>query len=461
MAIILQVGQCGNQIGSSFFQKVYDQLKFEKKDRFNFELELFNRFFYRNSKGKIIARAVAIDTEGKVIDELLNKNGPNADWCYDESNCISGIEGSGNNWAYGFNEHLTDEDDDEEVLKLKRICLKEIPNVKKLSSNYILKRLREQMDLCDDDEQDKVLITIMSVAGGTGSGLGTRLLNLIHDRHPQLLILPIIVWPFESGEICLQNYNSLFTLTNLYDNISTSIIAIDNEQIFKQSMQVNKNRQNIPTISMNEMNEMISEQLFGFLAPIPNESLSVFISRLSSTISTNQHKILSLRSLPYIEENMLDYTTYNWNDLMKRTSQLIIDTSANSCAELNWRLKSNDSQQFFHKLITISRSSTNERIDENLILQHFSTNKFHSTSIDSIEHFQSFSLSKYEKMITCLINSRQPIVRILSRIRDRASNLFSKNAYVHHYQRYGMEEEDFEWIFDRTNSIINEYIHSN
>lgn len=75
----------------------------------------------------------------------------------------------------------------------------------------------------------------MSVAGGTGSGLGTRTTELLRDTYPHSCILnqvrspnsrqamPVfvsrspsqVVWPYSSGEVIVQNYNALLSLSHL------------------------------------------------------------------------------------------------------------------------------------------------------------------------------------------------------------------------------------------------------
>jgi tubulin beta len=54
-----------------------------------------------------------------------------------------------------------------------------------------------------------------SVAGGTGSGLGSRILEEVKKEFQELNILNINVFPFDIGENALQNYNTLLSLNSL------------------------------------------------------------------------------------------------------------------------------------------------------------------------------------------------------------------------------------------------------
>ena len=56
-----------------------------------------------------------------------------------------------------------------------------------------------------------------SIAGGTGSGLGSYLLERLNDRFPKKLIQTYSVFPndSETSDVVVQPYNSLLTLKRL------------------------------------------------------------------------------------------------------------------------------------------------------------------------------------------------------------------------------------------------------
>ncbi|XP_068735104.1 tubulin epsilon chain-like isoform X2 [Montipora capricornis] len=113
-SIVVQVGQCGNQIGCRFWDlALREHASTNKHGMFD---ESLNSFFrnvdtrYKNpvdipvgnSKQKIKslkARAVMIDMEEGVVNEILK--GPLRD-VFDCQQLITDVSGSGNNWATGF-----------------------------------------------------------------------------------------------------------------------------------------------------------------------------------------------------------------------------------------------------------------------------------------------------------------------------------------------------------------------
>lgn len=56
-----------------------------------------------------------------------------------------------------------------------------------------------------------------SIAGGTGSGMGSYLLETLNDRYPKKLIQTYSVFPnqHESSDVVVQPYNSVLTLKRL------------------------------------------------------------------------------------------------------------------------------------------------------------------------------------------------------------------------------------------------------
>ena len=53
---------------------------------------------------------------------------------------------------------------------------------------------------------------IHSLIGGTGGGLGCRILESIKEEFPGIHITSVTTTPYVSGESPMQHYNSLLTL---------------------------------------------------------------------------------------------------------------------------------------------------------------------------------------------------------------------------------------------------------
>lgn len=63
-----------------------------------------------------------------------------------------------------------------------------------------------------------------SIAGGTGSGLGSYLLEKISDRYPKKLVQTYSVFPTQTSEVVVQPYNSILALKRLTCNADCVVI---------------------------------------------------------------------------------------------------------------------------------------------------------------------------------------------------------------------------------------------
>ena len=60
--------------------------------------------------------------------------------------------------------------------------------------------VRREVERCD---RLAGFVTLMSVAGGTGSGVGTYVTQCLREVYPNSFILNHLTWPYDSGEVGL------------------------------------------------------------------------------------------------------------------------------------------------------------------------------------------------------------------------------------------------------------------
>lgn len=121
--VTVQLGQCGNQVGHELFEAIsHDALQDHRK---LFSTASRERFFNQTARGgespaelwavcsapaylckrfcllDLVARAVLVDMEPKVIKQSISKANSSGRWRYGETSHFFQNQGSGNNWANG------------------------------------------------------------------------------------------------------------------------------------------------------------------------------------------------------------------------------------------------------------------------------------------------------------------------------------------------------------------------
>jgi len=100
-----------------------------------------------------------------------------------------------------------------------------------------------------------------SIAGGTGSGLGSFLLERLNDKFPKKLVQTYSVFPnAQEGDVVVQPYNALLTLKRLA-NHADSVVVLDNGALAR----INADRLHLQTPSFDQTNQLVSVFVFLFV----------------------------------------------------------------------------------------------------------------------------------------------------------------------------------------------------
>ena len=98
----LQAGQCGNQIGTKFWEIISDEhgidVTGEYKGDSDLQIERINVYFNEAAGGKYVPRAILTDLEPGTMDSI--RAGPIGQM-FKPDNFTFGQSGAGNNWAKG------------------------------------------------------------------------------------------------------------------------------------------------------------------------------------------------------------------------------------------------------------------------------------------------------------------------------------------------------------------------
>ncbi|KAG2448245.1 hypothetical protein HYH02_006829 [Chlamydomonas schloesseri] len=230
--ITLQLGQCGNQLGCSFFNTLATE--FSSHD---YGTEAVHEYYRPSPDPNLYtARSVLIDMEPKVVAGARSAAAASGSWWrYPSAGYLVMQSGSGNNWAQGFHGYGPQVHDDAVELVRKEV---------------------EQADSLTG------FLLLQSMAGGTGAGLGTYVAAALRDEYHSAFIANCCVWPYESGEVIVQPYNTLLTLSHLAD-VSDGLVLLENEALHRTAAKL----YGIARPSFGDMNGIAARALAAALLP--------------------------------------------------------------------------------------------------------------------------------------------------------------------------------------------------
>lgn len=230
--INVQIGQCGNQLGLKWWDVMLQEYKAHPQ-----YTDACNAVFYDvNSNGgpgdtsystlgvslekrapavsqhgkssssssltHLRARCVAVDMEEGVLHSMLR--GP-LKHLFDNNFFVSDVSGAGNNFGVGHMEYGD------------------------LYIDSIADTIRRQVELCDCIQ---AFFVLHSLSGGTGSGLGTRVLGMLEEEFPHVFRISPVVLPSVVDDVVTAPYNACFALRHVIEH-ADCVLPLDNDALGK------------------------------------------------------------------------------------------------------------------------------------------------------------------------------------------------------------------------------------
>lgn len=477
--IVLQLGQCGNQIGRQLFTTLHEDalgaLHGRKSSSVDAYCEVSLSRFFDARRGKnarssnsssddddLRARAILVDMESKAVHQTLAEAEKTGRWSYDASCVYAQKRGSGNNWASGY--HCRGPPAAERILDM----------------------VQTQAERCD---QLSGFLVLMSVAGGTGSGVGSYLTESLRDHFPGNCLLNAVVWPYTTGEVIVQDYNAVLTTKHLQD-ASDGVILLQNDQLQKAASKLLL----LKDISFSDLNRIISHSLSGLLQPSFDIScLSSLTRQAPSPLLYNQcllrdaqtklcpspdFKMLSLKNIPQMPESSQAYTRYLWPGLLKHLRQMLM-CDAPIEEGMDWTMSSSetstslftygtggDHSRRAHQTsrginkslgnLLVVRGNELESVEKSIFTDKSLYCKWALPDLACSVWCSKRTFNRYEKSCTLLSNSQGCVLPLDTACR-KAWQMYSCRAYVHQYLQNGLSEQELLDSFLSVEQVIKSY----
>ncbi|RTE78593.1 Tubulin beta chain [Fusarium euwallaceae] len=416
----LQVGQCGNQIGTNFWQTVSGEHGIDLDGAYNgtsdAQLERLNVYFNQATGNKYVPRAVLIDLEPGPLDSI--RAGPMGQ-LFRPDNFVSGADSAGNNWAKG---HYSEGAE----------IVDEVVDV-----------VRREAEGCDHLQGFQLS---HSLGGGSGSGMGTLLLAKIKEEFPDRMIATYSVLPSPTvSNTVVEPYNTTLALNQLIEN-SDETFCLDNKALVDICTRSLK----IATPSYSDLNLLIAKVMAGVTTCFR------FPGQLNSDLRKMAVNMIPFPRLHFFMVGFAPLTSRDSRSFQHFTvpslTQQLFDPK-NMMADSDFR----NGRYLACSAIFRGRLSTKEIEDQMLNVQSKNSSYF----VDWIPNNVQTALCSVPPqglgMAATFVGNSTAIQEVFKHVADQFSAMFRRKAFLHWYTGEGMDDMEFTEAESNMHDLISEY----
>ncbi|GET93913.1 beta tubulin [Leishmania tarentolae] len=415
-----QAGQCGNQIGSKFWEVISDEHGVDPTGTYqgdsDLQLERINVYFDESSGGRYVPRAVLMDLEPGTMDSV--RAGPYGQ-LFRPDNFIFGQSGAGNNWAKG---HYTE--GAELIDSVLDVC-------------------RKEAESCDCLQGFQLS---HSLGGGTGSGMGTLLISKLREEYPDRIMMTFSVIPSPRvSDTVVEPYNTTLSVHQLVENSDESM-CIDNEALYDICFRTLK----LTTPTFGDLNHLVAAVMSGVTCCL----------RFPGQLNSDLRK-LAVNLVPFPR---LHFFMMGFAPLTSRGSQQYRGLSVAELTQQMFDAKNmmQAADPRHGRYLTASalfrgRMSTKEVDEQMLNVQNKNSSYFIEWIPNNIKSSICDIPPKGLKMSVTFIGNNTCIQEMFRRVGEQFTGMFRRKAFLHWYTGEGMDEMEFTEAESNMNDLVSEY----
>eukprot|EP01018_Ginkgo_biloba_P001977 Gb_29712 [translate_table: standard] len=412
----IHIGQAGIQVGNTCWELfclehgIQPDGRIPSDDVLRRGDDAYSTFFSETGAGKHVPRALFVDLEPTVIDEV--RTGIYRQLFHPEQ-LISGKEDAANNFARG---HYT---------------------VGKDVLDLCLDRLRK---ICDNCSSLQGFLVFNAVGGGTGSGLGSLLLERLSVEYGKKSKLGFTIYPSpQVSTAVVEPYNSVLSTHSLLEHTDVAIL-LDNEAIYD----ICKRCLNIERPTYQNLNRLISQVISSLTTSLRFQgALNVDITEFQTNLVPfpRIHFMLSSYA-PMISKER----AYHESLTVKEITSSVFETSS-------MMAKCDPRHGKYMACCLMYRGDVVPK-DVNAAVSLIKTKRsvqfvdWCPTGFKCGINYQpptvvpGGDLAKVLRAV-CMISNNTAVAEVFSRIDHKFDLMFAKRAFVHWYVGEGMEEGEF------------------
>ena len=416
----IQAGQCGNQIGSKFWEVISDEHGIDGTGTYmgdsDLQLERINVYYTEGGGGRYVPRAALVDLEPGTMDSV--RAGPLGQ-LFRPENFVFGQSGAGNNWAKG---HYT------EGAELV---------------DALLDVVRKEAEACDCLQGFQLC---HSLGGGTGSGLGTLIISKVREEYPDRIMSTFSVFPSPKvSDTVVEPYNATLSVHQLVEN-ADEVQVIDNEALYDICFRTLK----LTTPTYGDLNHLVSAAMSGVTCCLR------FPGQLNSDLRKLATNLIPFPRLHFFLIGFAPLTSrgsQNYRNLsVPELTQQMFDAKNMMCAADPRHGRYLTACAMFR-----GRMSTKEVDEQMLNVQKKNSSYFVEWIPNNIKSSICDIPPKGLKMSATFIGNSTSIQEVFKRIGEQFTAMFRRKAFLHWYTGEGMDEMEFTEAESNMNDLMSEY----
>ncbi|KAK8402009.1 hypothetical protein O3P69_001233 [Scylla paramamosain] len=416
----IQVGQCGNQIGSKFWEVISDEHGIFPDGSYQgsheLQLERINVYYSEAQGGKFVPRAVLVDLEPGTMDSIRSSA---YGQFFKPYNFCFGQSGAGNNWAKG---HYT------EGAEL-------VDNV--------IDVVRKEAEECDCLQGFQLK---HSLGGGTGSGMGTLLISKIREEYPDRIMNTFSVMPSPKvSDTVVEPYNATLSVHQLVENTDETY-CIDNEALYDICFRTLK----LATPTYGDLNHLVSLTVSGITTCL----------RFPGQLNADLRK-LAVNMVPFPR---LHFFMPGFAPLTARGNQQFLNLSVSELATQMFDIRNmmaacNPSHGRYLTVAAVFRGRMSmKEVDEQMLkMQNKNSSSFVEWIPNNVKTAVCDIPPRGLKMSGTFIGNSTAVQDLFKRISEQFTAMFKRKAFLHWYTGEGMDEMEFTEAESNMNDLVSEY----